>query len=350
MNTVPNPAAVTAGSLNSFYAFALAACMVLSGPANAKPLKDKAGGSDHPVVGRFQGAILINYGSSAYDEVEVPLAAYRNVDGQRYVPSKSVIAKGKVFNYFYWGPGDRSELEVFRNYQAALTKAGFKVLHTCDEPERCGKESMSAHAGIWTNKPNTFAGGYDSISRVDYVGNYPVRYLAAQLPRPQGDVFVTLTVQPPNSITQGQGMGARYFMQVIEAAPMTNEQVKVDAAAISKGLASEGRIALYGILFDTDQAILKRESQSTLAEMSKALQADPKMRVYIVGHTDNQGSYEHNLTLSANRAKAVVDALQKQGIASQRLTAVGVADVSPLANGATDAGRAKNRRVEMVAR
>lgn len=317
----------------------------------AKPPVDKPGGKDHPIVSRFQGAVLINHGSASYEEVVIPLGPYKSVDGKGYVPAQSVTARGKLFSYSYWGPGDRSDIEVFRNHQQALSKAGFKTLYVCDDPERCAKDYMSTLAGLWTDKTDTFVGGYDSLSRFDYVGHYPVRFLAAQLPRPEGDVYITLTVRPQNSTTQGRGMGARYFMQVIESAPMTTGQVKVDATAIGKGLASEGRIALYGIEFDTDKAVLKPTSQPTLAEMAKALQADPKARVYIVGHTDNQGAHEHNLTLSRKRAEAVVDALQKQhGIASQRLAAVGVADMSPLASNASDAGRAKNRRVEMVLR
>jgi len=71
----------------------------------------------------------------------------------------------------------------------------------------------------------------------------------------------------------------------------------------------------------------------------------------VVGHTDNVGSYETNLSLSKRRADAVVAALNTEyGINAGRLTANGVASLAPVAVNTTDEGRAKNRRVELVPR
>ena len=85
--------------------------------------------------------------------------------------------------------------------------------------------------------------------------------------------------------------------------------------------------------------------------MSKLLTSNPALSVYIVGHTDNAGAYEHNMTLSQARARSVVTALvSKHGIAAARLTAVGVGPVAPVASNKTEEGRAKNRRVELAVR
>jgi outer membrane protein OmpA-like peptidoglycan-associated protein len=85
--------------------------------------------------------------------------------------------------------------------------------------------------------------------------------------------------------------------------------------------------------------------------MAKALQAQPKMKVFIVGHTDDQGEFEANMTLSQKRAQAVADALaNKYGIAANRMLPRGVANMAPVASNASDEGRAKNRRVELVVR
>jgi outer membrane protein OmpA-like peptidoglycan-associated protein len=79
------------------------------------------------------------------------------------------------------------------------------------------------------------------------------------------------------------------------------------------------------------------------------LQANPSMKVFIVGHTDNQGSFSTNLALSQKRAEAVVAALvHDHGVAAARLQAFGDANVAPVASNASEAGRARNRRVEMV--
>jgi outer membrane protein OmpA-like peptidoglycan-associated protein len=83
--------------------------------------------------------------------------------------------------------------------------------------------------------------------------------------------------------------------------------------------------------------------------MAKALKADPKLKVLIVGHTDNQGKLDYNTSLSQRRAEAVAKALSaKHGIDAKRMTARGLASLAPLATNRTDEGRAKNRRVEMV--
>ena len=82
--------------------------------------------------------------------------------------------------------------------------------------------------------------------------------------------------------------------------------------------------------------------------MVAALKAQPALKVLIVGHTDNVGAVDANLTLSQGRAQAVVAALVPRGIAAGRLQGRGVANFAPLASNATEEGRARNRRVEMV--
>lgn len=125
--------------------------------------------------------------------------------------------------------------------------------------------------------------------------------------------------------------------------------VTVDAGTMAKEVAATGHIALYGVLFDTDKTDIKPESVAALDEIAKFLKADSKIGVYIVGHTDNVGGFEHNMSLSLRRAEAVVKELTtKYGISPGRLKAVGTGPVVPLAPNDTEAGRAKNRRVELV--
>ena len=123
----------------------------------------------------------------------------------------------------------------------------------------------------------------------------------------------------------------------------------IDAAAMSKGLGEHGHIALYGIYFDTDKATIKPQSAPTLNEMAKLLNGAPKLSVFIVGHTDSQGSFEHNMTLSRQRAEAVAAALAgSYHIARGRLRTAGLGMLAPVASNASDDGRALNRRVELV--
>lgn len=129
------------------------------------------------------------------------------------------------------------------------------------------------------------------------------------------------------------------------------QSVVVSAEQIAKAMGTEGKVVFYGIYFDTDKATLKAESAPTLAEMAKWLKTNATAKVFIVGHTDMQGALERNRTLSRDRAASVIAALVKEhGIAIDRLTADGVGPLAPAASNADEAGRAKNRRVEMVLR
>ena len=73
---------------------------------------------------------------------------------------------------------------------------------------------------------------------------------------------------------------------------MESRMVTVDAADNGPRCGSAGKVALYGIYFDTDKAVLKPESAATLEEIAKLLKQDPKVNLYVVGHTDNVGEYQ----------------------------------------------------------
>lgn len=151
----------------------------------------------------------------------------------------------------------------------------------------------------------------------------------------------------------GRGLGGDCtgtVHRIIRLAPM-EQTVVVTADQIAKSIVDEGKAVFYGLYFDTDKAELKPESKPTLEQIAKWLEANPKNDVFIIGHTDMQGAVPHNLSLSKARAGAVVDALVKQfGVKKERLTGEGVGSYAPLSNNTSEAGRAKNRRVEMVLR
>ena len=138
--------------------------------------------------------------------------------------------------------------------------------------------------------------------------------------------------------------------QIVRVAAM-QQSVVVSAEQIAKGIADEGKVVFYGLYFDSGKSALKPESAPTLEEMAKWLAANPANNVYIVGHTDMQGSVDSNMGLSRARAAAVVDALIKQhAVKRERLGSEGVGPYAPLSNNTSEAGRVKNRRVEMVLR
>jgi len=123
----------------------------------------------------------------------------------------------------------------------------------------------------------------------------------------------------------------------------------VNAGEMSRSLADSGKIALYGIYFDTDKDSLRADSQATLQEIAKLLAGNRSLKVSVVGHTDNQGKPDYNLDLSRRRAAAVVRELTlKYGVTADRLSSFGCGSYAPVASNDTEDGKAKNRRVELV--
>jgi outer membrane protein OmpA-like peptidoglycan-associated protein len=140
-----------------------------------------------------------------------------------------------------------------------------------------------------------------------------------------------------------------YNVQMVEKQLM-KQDVVANADALSGSIKETGRVAVYGIYFDTGKADLKPESDPALAEIVKMLKADPGLKVYVVGHTDNVGQFTSNVKLSQDRAASVVNALvSKHAIAAARLIPFGCGPATPVASNKTDVGKAKNRRVELVA-
>jgi outer membrane protein OmpA-like peptidoglycan-associated protein len=84
-------------------------------------------------------------------------------------------------------------------------------------------------------------------------------------------------------------------------------------------------------------------------EISKLLKADPSLKLYVVGHTDNVGTFDSNIKLSMDRASAVINALvTKYSINAANLKPFGNGPCAPVATNGTDEGKALNRRVELV--
>ena len=117
---------------------------------------------------------------------------------------------------------------------------------------------------------------------------------------------------------------------------------------LSKDLAANCHVAIYGVLFDFNKSTLQAASDPVLQQILDLLKKTPALKLEIQGHTDNVGNDAYNQTLSESRAKAVVSWLTGHGVATARLTAKGYGKSKPIADNATDAGRAKNRRVEIA--
>lgn len=255
---------------------------------------DAEGCKDHPLVSRIPGYDLGECGSADYDEREF---------NTKKDPAR-VGGRLTSLTYKLGGGPARSSTFVTKNYASALQKAGFSL------------EFQNP-------------GGSD---------------VTLSLKKKGAETWIAVAGYIGEGSPEATGV---YVVTVVEKGAM---QQVVTAKDLSDELARTGRAAL-AIQFDTGKDTIRAESEPLVKAMAELLTSAPGLKVYVVGHTDLQGELQANLTLSANRAASVVKALTTtHGIAANRLASHGVGPLSPVATNDTEAGRAQNRRVELVKR
>lgn len=348
--------------------FAALLFSVACGACNAAlPSADAAGSRDHEHLRRYEGAVILSYAHSAYDAFALPLAALQAVPGESdaknnivFKPPSSKALEGPRTTLVYLLPEGRSPLEVVRNYRDEIAAAGGKALFECAD-EDCGGEARYGMFGgggratlaMFLQSPTKVVDPYRSVAWCARENRHAdQRYLAAEVPAHGMHVSVhAYTVVSPDEAPVCAQLNGRTIavVDVIDGTTRASRMVTVSAGEMAGSIASSGSVALYGILFDFNQAEVKPESEPALVEIAKYLSDAPAAKVLIVGHTDNVGSYAFNLDLSQRRAAAVVEALAARfRIARERMTPVGVSFASPVASNRSDEGRAKNRRVAIV--
>lgn len=313
--------------------------------------KDAPGAQDPAPIHRFAGSWMIGYRAPQWEQTVFPTGPAVDRNGHREWLN-TVTVEGQVTRAFYLAPRGKSPLEVHRNYEQALMAAGFKPVFRCDL--KCDDLYFGMDDTLHFTRGATWATGSlgtttgDGRYSIDHgaMSAYDGRFLYGTLPAHGATLHVLIYT----SVAENERTGvAATFVQIAEPKAMATGQVTVDAKALQQGLQSDGRVALYGIYFDTGRAVLKPESKPQLDEMAKLLQAQAGLKVYIVGHTDNQGSLDGNLGLSMQRAQEVAQALATgYKIDAKRLQPKGVASLAPIASNGGEDGRARNRRVELV--
>jgi len=308
------------GALASLTLVAALLCHTLA-PATAQP-GDVAGARDFPGIGRFAGSVITGYVAKDFDAARMQAAPFR--DGKATDERR---LEGRITRIAYRTAPGPSILEVSRNFENQLAKAGFETLLACDT-DPCGAIPFTEAIDLLP-VPQMWVDGFD------------YHYFAGRKATDGREIYASVLVSQNNQQIYAQ-------LTIAELGAMENKMVS--AAEMAKGLGDKGHIALYGIYFDTDKATMRPESRPTLEQIAQLLGRQPQLNVFIVGHTDNQGSYDYNLDLSRRRAEAVAAELARSyRIAPGRLRTAGVGLLAPVGSNATDAGRALNRRVELVA-
>jgi outer membrane protein OmpA-like peptidoglycan-associated protein len=336
-----------------------------SGLANAViPAADVKGSKDSPLLGRYKGSFIVSFDQKDYNEFTFPLSVLERVEGKRdnhnnhfFAPKQKKDLEGAFLRLVYLLPENVSPLEGVRNYRQEIKEKGGEILYEC-KAEECGGDPArgSTGGGGETSlamflrpeeqiKDQHFSNG--ACAQTSHISDQ--RYTVGMLA--ESGAHVSVLAYTLKKETYCDAFAGRTAAIVDIVVPKQREQkmVTVKADEMAKKISATGSIALYGIYFDFNKADLRPESQPTLEQIARLLKEDPKLKLLVVGHTDNAGALALNMDLSQQRAAAVVHALVTgQGVDKSRLTPVGVAFASPVASNKTEEGRAKNRRVELV--
>ncbi len=313
--------------------------------------QDVKGGKDHPLISRYTDSQLIAWHAVPYAEIK-PFTMLTDDIAQKKKLRRDFAVEGELTELYYQSPKGRTALEVQRNYETALKQAGAVLMHSCSVDDwGCYSPGGPATETLLNGVVpyNQQIGGHSTYEAFSSLSRN-LRLSVFRLSRGGADTYITVySMDIPTDIKTFGGR-ASTALQIVEPKVMDTGKVAVfDAAKIASGLNTEGKISLYGIFFDTGKSDVKPESKAQLDEMGKFLKQNAALKVFIVGHTDNQGAYDANVTLSQRRAEAVVATLVKDyRIDAKRLAAKGAANISPVASNSSDTGRAKNRRVELV--
>lgn len=250
---------------------------------------DVKGGKDHPLLSRMPGFHVSEYKEKDFD-------SYKFLDRN----GKKIAVEGRFYYLQYnidKGAAQPGELKIRRNIQEALKKIGGQVV---------------------------FDDNFNKASSI-------------MLQKDGKETWVEVRAYP-----------TLYRLWIVEKEAMKQEVV-ANAAAMGNDINTTGHVSVYGIYFDTGRSEIKPESDAALAEIAKLLKNTGTLKLYVVGHTDNVGSFDSNMKLSRDRADSVVKALTgKYGIAAARLKPYGVSSLAPVTSNDTEDGKAKNRRVELV--
>lgn len=249
---------------------------------------DVKGSQDHPLLTRMENTYISVYKTAEFDQF-----AYRTG------PKTTEAVEGRKFEIRYVARKAAvapTPIAIIRNHQQAVAKIGGSTVYE-DQ-----------------------------------------RYTTLKLVKDGREIWVQVDT----------AWGRGYFLTIVEKQAMVQE-VTANAEFFKSGLNATGHVEVPGIFFDTGKAVLKPESDAAVAEVAKLLKADPSLKVFVVGHTDNVAALDLNMKLSQARAEAVTSALvAKHGIAAARLAGRGVGPLCPVASNDEEGGRARNRRVELV--
>lgn len=330
-----------------------------------EPDADRAGAQDPSWLQRFDGSRIVGFEQIAYDEYRFPGGPLKAIAEESARDEKNnrvfefapqATAEGARTRLVYLLPPGRSPLEALRGYEQALKAQGGEKRFECAASACGGDPGRSSSGGggdqsvamkLWPESRITDE-SFSNASCAQTLGVTDQRLGSFEVP---GKAYVVVHAYVGLDDLYCKAFNQRTIVSVdvLELKPCEDKMVTVTAAEMSQAIAATGRVALYGIFFDTASSTIKPESRPALEQIAALLREQPTLKLHVVGHTDSQGGLESNFALSRARSQAVSAALSRDfGIDASRLSANGVSYLAPVASNADEAGRAKNRRVELV--
>ncbi len=264
-----------------------------------------------------------------------------------------IILEGKVTRIQY-SINDEDAVEyIMQNYKTAYNKADYNVLtaishaqldpfpHTFWSIRYYSPDGYGCDGCLGNDK---FGFGIE----LDWTKNHA--FIAAKVSDGDRDIYAIAYIAEKVEKDDNYEEKARYILitqDVIEVEAVETGLVSVDN--IANDINAKGHIAIYDIHFETGKSAIMPESANALKIIADYINTNSNKKYFIVGHTDNTGNFTSNMTLSEERTKSVISELiSKFNVNEEQLKACGVSSLSPVANNATENGRAKNRRVEIV--
>jgi OOP family OmpA-OmpF porin len=327
------------GTALVIYSLALTAAVAV--PACAADAPDCA---DVGGLKRFEGSSIVICDHRNFAEYTLPTGKTLSYDGRsrRGEFEAYINLEGRLTQNVYAVPKGASSAEVFRNYRAELAAKGYDILFEAKQADlgpSLGSffEEMGPGSQIWAYSPDEAryaAAVRDDGGKKTYIALYVIEYEFGYEPRfrpEKGQVMVRV--------------------DSVQVSGLTDRMVTVSPAQVATALSTEGRIALYGILFDFNKATIKPDSRPTLDAVAKFLTEHPTQNIVLTGYTDDVGGVDFNMRLSQARAEAVAaDLIGTYGIQASRIRAKGLGSQAPVTSNDTEEGRSKNRRVELSVR
>lgn len=297
---------------------------------------DLEGTKDHPLISRFPNSVISAYGELDLGKGQLPLNAYESNDKNKvklFSEKYYIAVEGKGTFIEYRLPDGLSQYQVIQNYLHALKVSNMEILFSCVGEEECGKGGLSDKSSVRFLMPGLAVGDNCSDSGALITAKMQIGE------NRHGYLFLCIDNSPWGTVSQ----------TIIEEKQLVTGLVALSVMELENSIISKGKVAVYGVLFNSDSASILPVSTTVILQVAQLLTNKPQLKLYVVGHTDGQGEETYNEKLSKQRAQAIVNALiNDHGIAKNRLQARGVGELVPVSTNHADEGRQLNRRVELV--